>query len=165
MRIEVTGSYKMMQPFMTMEANQSRYLAPGTDINVTEILPDKSVLYSPELGDWHFYELPVLPNDGLEGTHREMLVWLAGYRIRETAAGAGWYALLPGQLEICHKDGQHNYLGFFSTKTDLIAEVWGNVVLPALLRVRQIAEDEWNSLAPRDQISLVLVTFQPDALY
>ncbi|MEC4720438.1 hypothetical protein RY831_14845 [Noviherbaspirillum sp. CPCC 100848] len=165
MRIEKTGSYKLVQPFMTLEAEQSRYLAPGTDINVTQVLPDQSVLYSPELGDWHFYELPVLPNNGSPETHREMLVWLAGYRIREAGAGLGWYALLPGQLEISHTEGQHNYLGFFSTKVDLITEVWDNAVLPTLFRVRQITEQQWGKLAARDQLSLVLVTFQPDALH
>jgi nucleotidyltransferase/DNA polymerase involved in DNA repair len=36
-----------------------------------------------------------LPNDGTPETHRETLGCLAGYRIRETGAGVGWYALLP----------------------------------------------------------------------
>jgi hypothetical protein len=39
MRIEITGSDKLVQPFMTLEAEQSRYLKPGTLINVTQVLP------------------------------------------------------------------------------------------------------------------------------
>jgi hypothetical protein len=165
MRIEKTGNYRLLQPFMTLEAGQSRYLAPGTDINVTQVLPAQSVLYSPELGDWHFYELPAVPNDGCLETHRELLVWLSGYSIHDSGNGAGWFALAPGQREISHQDGKHNYLGFFSTKAELITEVWETVVFPTLLEVRQLAEDQWNSFSERDQISFVLVTFQPDALY
>ncbi len=53
---------------------------------------------------------------------RRMMAEAMGYTIGQTEIG-GWYALLPGETEFRHTDGDHNYLGFFDSEEELLEEL------------------------------------------
>jgi hypothetical protein len=85
---------------------------------------------------------------------REVLVEGAGYRIHEAGTCVGWYALLPGQSWIRFSDENHNYLGLFSSKDDLLSEVSEMVGIRTANR-EGLTHEAWDAMHIDEKLSLV----------
>ena len=100
-------------------------------------------------GEW----IRIVGGEGVD--EREVLVGGAGYRICETGFALGWYALLPGEQQIspaCSDD--HNYLGFFSSKADLLEEVF-EVVVEMAISKHSLSESAWMDMHIDEKLGLV----------
>jgi hypothetical protein len=75
---------------------------------------------------------------------KEQIVFHAGYTLGHTGVD-GWYALLPGETEFKQGQGDdesQNYLGFFSTRNEMLEEI-AESVETAAREFNELSEDEW----------------------
>jgi hypothetical protein len=100
-------------------------------------------------GEW----LRVVGGEAVD--EREVLIEGAGYLIHATPVGLEWYALLPGEKVIrrAASEGQ-NYLGFFSSKDDLLAAVSG-VVGQEGQTSHELTEKAWDAMHIDDKLGCV----------
>ena len=75
---------------------------------------------------------------------KEQIVFHAGYTLGHTGVD-GWYALLPGETEFKQGQGDdesQNYLGFFSTRNEMLEEIADSVEVAAR-EFNGLSEAEW----------------------
>jgi hypothetical protein len=60
LRIDQVGRYRLTKEFVTIGEKEARFLPEGTEFSVTEVAPNDCVVFSPELGDWHYWEIPAV---------------------------------------------------------------------------------------------------------
>lgn len=92
---------------------------------------------------------------------KQELAEKAGFTIVDNGTGCGWYALLPGQKEF-HDDGEggQNYLGFFSSREDLLDEVEERIADECLAKHGTTLE-AWENLYHHEQALIASRLFQP----
>jgi hypothetical protein len=87
---------------------------------------------------------------------KEKVVFAAGYTLGHTAIG-GWYALLPGETEFKQGQGDdesQNYLGFFSTRNEMLEEI-AESVETAAREFNELSESEWANAPEHDRLNMI----------
>lgn len=89
---------------------------------------------------------------------QEALLIAAGYSIHDNGTGTGWYALPPGEAEFIHNDeaGRHSYLGFFSSKQDLLNEIYDDLSND-VMGFHSLSDEAWAAMDD-EQKNLLAVT-------
>jgi hypothetical protein len=85
----------------------------------------------------------------------ELVLHAAGMAIKDSGSGNGWYALLPGESNFMHYEDRHNYIGFFSTRDELIEDVAEGLEQEACLFVERGTGKQWGDMQTSEQLSFI----------